>query len=420
MKTVSLFIQFLVGSSLSLDGGDSPSQNSLDSLGEQIKDISSQMRDFQNNLGKDSGQISGQVKKDVAKSALSYGLNAFGGFIPKDIHKQIQEQIIDGALSDFSHHDGETPKKEETSKSNDSNTTGHNGMPGVWDLFKQAFAKNDKKGTEKDDGLVSGWDHAHSLLDTLEKSRNADPTQTSESNALKILSMLKPKNLTELVLAINEEVHIWDLSNTFCKDKLLEIFSLLKGVVLNEDKVEKKNVLLDFFDKLLKYERETGVVGTFNKSIETCLKHDEKVLKLGILKLLYFNEELRSGVANFQLMLTIPMVAVSLMRGDATEAGKSMGRIIRYASNTQLEKVKDSDLEKVDIFACGKGFVTEGLSLGRSMILNAQGGEGVGIGEKEKKFGWIELYKIQMDSLTESKKTCIGSADSKPRSSGDN
>ena len=316
-----------------------------------------------------------------------------GEWIPKDIHKQIQEQIIDGALSDFTHHDSEPPKKEETFKSNDSNATGHNGMPGVWDLFKQAFATNDRKNTEKDDGLVSNWDHAHSLLDTLEKSRNADPNQTSESNALKILNMLKPKNLTELVLAINEEVHMVDLSNTFCKEKLLEIFGLLKGVVLNEDRVEKKNVLLDFFDKLLKYEHETGVVGTFNKSIETCVKHDDKVLKLGILKLLYFNDELRSGVKNFQLMLTIPMVAVSLMKGDATEAGKSMGRIIRYASNTQLEKVKDSDLEKVDIFACGKGFVSEGLSQGKSMILKAQSGEGVGIGEKEKKFGWIELYK---------------------------
>jgi hypothetical protein len=383
----------------------------FDSLGERIAEISNQMNDFQNNIGKASKEISGQLKQHPkAKSALALGLSAIGNMLPKDIDKQIRNELLDGQLSDFSHHDAE-PIKTESSTEKDSETANPQ-IGKVWDLFKSAFGGSSKTpGSDKDDGLVDNWDNAHGILDKLQKSQTENPNQTSDSMALKILSMLKPKNLMDLILAINTEITIWDLSNHYCIDTAKEIFDALKNVVLNKDQVEKKDVLLTFFDALLKYEREKGVVGTFNKAMDTCFKHDSKVLKLGVLKLLYFNEELRNGgIQSFQLMLTIPMVAVSLMKGDVVEAGKSIGRILKFASNTQLQNVSDADLENVSVISCGRGFVSDGVVRGKEMMLKATAGEGVGIGETPVRFGWVELYRLGMDALSKSKEDCIGNA----------
>jgi hypothetical protein len=155
--------------------------------------------------------------------------------------------------------------------------------------------------------------------------------------------------------------------------------------------------------------------------MDTCFKHDSKVLKLGILKLLYFNDELRhGGIQSFQLMLTIPMVAVSLMKRDVVEAGKSIGRIVKFASNTQLQNVSDADLEKVSVITCGRGFVTEGVERGKEMMLKATTGEGVGVGETPAKFGWVELYRLGMDALSKSKEVCIGNVKPKDQPLEDN
>jgi hypothetical protein len=234
-----------------LTGFSSEAQESsvtFDSLGARISEISNQMNDFQNNIGKTSRAISGQLKQHPeAKSALALGLGAIGNFLPKDIDKQIKSQLLDNQLSDFSHHDAE-PKKPEDPSPRDSETANPQ-IGSVWDLFKSAFDGPSKTiGGSKDDGLIGGWDHAHSILDKLQKSQTENPNQTSDGMALKILGMLEPKNLMDLILAINTEITIWDLSNPYCKDTAKEIFDALKGVVLNKDQVEKKDVLVTFFD----------------------------------------------------------------------------------------------------------------------------------------------------------------------------
>jgi len=162
-----------------------------------------------------------------------------------------------------------------------------------------------------------------------------DPKNTD--NKALIANLLNKDNLKELILGIDEELINNDKDLTYCHNKFLEILdNLFDFSFTSTEEIDKKKITLQLFDKLLKYEKEHGLFLTKEDFFNKCFRFKENKNKHGLLKIVFFLDELRQDPSNLQLLFTIPMVTVSLMGKKWKDAGKSIGKTIKMASAAKV------------------------------------------------------------------------------------
>lgn len=236
---------------------------------------------------------------------------------------------------------------------------------------------------------------------TQQKSPETTKLETMESYLDLFQGFTNPENFKEFVNAINNEVMFFSTDNKECFDRMVNTIKAVFEVIKVDQFIEPKDRYLYTIDNLIKLEREVNFTTISPEFFKKCFRDESnKSLKLGLIKLLFFMDELKTNVQNFRLLLILPMIPYNLTAKKFGQAGQNIGDVIKTASVSTVS-VKDEKLGQLDMFNCVR-------EMGKSMFMVNGDSKVVTLDDKgQPKFDFVQALKNLSSAIESSKQRCI-------------